>query len=295
MLPLLFYLMATLAAATGSPDTRRLLESTVRHQHADDAALYSFERLERRWSFSDDHVTSDRTYRVVPTGTGTLSLLVRRGNVTVSPAEYRQSLANWEQVLRHAVNPSDPRQQESEQRRRERDRQRAELVDTVLEAFRFTPEGEEQHAGRIWVRLRFEPDPSFRPRSRTLELFTHVRGTLWVDRDAHQVARAMAEIISSIPIGGGLLSQIDRGGWFYLEQAEVEAGIWLPVRIEYAISGRKLVFGFREHRRTDIFCYRRLGGPQQALAVVQRELAGPADPPAADGPQSCPAASQARH
>jgi hypothetical protein len=295
MLPLLFYLMATLAVTTGAPDTRRLLEATVLHQHANDAALYGFERLERRRSFADDHVSADRTYRVVPTGTGTLSLLVRRGNTQVSPAEYRQELENWAQVLRHAINPTDPHQQESERRRRERDQQRAELVDAVLQAFRFTVDGEERHASRTWIRLRFEPEPAFHPRSRTLELLAHVHGTLWIDRDARQVARAMAEIISDIPIGGGLLSQIDRGGWFYLEQSEVDAGIWLPVRIEYAISGRKLLFGFRDHRRTDIFCYRRLGGPQQALAVVQRELSGPVVAPTADGPESCPGARPARH
>lgn len=273
-------------------DPRALIALTIAHQHADDLAVYQFEHIERRIRFSDGAIASDRTYRVVPTGTGTLSLLLRRGNQPVAPAEYQQALRNWEQVLLHAINPRDPFQQQSLERRQQRDRERASLIDAIPQALIFSPAGEERQGGRLWTRFRFEPNPRFRPNSRLAEMFRHVRGTAWIDRDAAQLARATAEIISDISIGGGIAGQIDRGGWFHIEQAPVAAGVWLPVRIEYAISGRKFLFSFREHLRTDATCYRWIGSPADALRLVRIELAGGALPAAAD-PTSCGSAPAA--
>jgi hypothetical protein len=77
---------------------------------------------------------------------------------------------------------------------------------------------------------------------------------------------------SDISVYGGVGGKVYRGGRFLMEQAPVEPGIWLPVRFEVDITGRKFLFGFTQHEVTQITAYRRIGPPEQALAAVRHEL-----------------------
>src|SRR5579872_4709741 len=89
-----------------------LLSRIIANQHRNDVALDTFERLEHHVerNSSNGRVTEDKLYRVVPTGSGTLKLLVRENNQSVSPSEYQRQLRDWERVLQVAVHPDDPRQ-----------------------------------------------------------------------------------------------------------------------------------------------------------------------------------------
>ncbi len=251
---------------------RELVERTIENQHRDDAALYSYERIERRISYADGGVSSDKTYRVVPTGTGRLSLLVRNGAQAVPLAEYQKELRWWRDVLRHAVNPNDPREQHSEEVRRKRDAERSELVDAIGHAFRFTWMGEEVVGGRTLAHIALDPNPTYEPHSRETEALRHVRGDAWIDVGAAQLVRGKAEIFSSISVGGGIIGRIYAGGWVEIEQQEVAPGIWLPKRMEYSIRERKLLFTSTEHELDETTGYHFIGTPQQALEMVEREL-----------------------
>lgn len=89
-----------------------LLSRIIANQHRNDVALDTFERLERHVERdgSNGRVAEDKLYRVVPTGSGTLKLLVRENNQSVSPIEYRRQLRDWERVLQVAIHSDDPRQ-----------------------------------------------------------------------------------------------------------------------------------------------------------------------------------------
>src|SRR5579884_1598213 len=149
--------------AAGDDLAGDLVARVIANQHANDRALYRYERVERRVSYEDHAVVSDETYRLVPTGTGRLSLLVKRGDQKVSLAAYQKELRDWQEVLRHAVDPNDPRQRRSKEQQLRRDRKRAELIDAIGRAFHFTWQGEEEAEGRRLARIALEPDPSFRP------------------------------------------------------------------------------------------------------------------------------------
>jgi hypothetical protein len=260
------------AAAPG--DARALVERAIANQHHNDEASYEYEHIERRYARAANHITEDTTYRVVPTGTGTVKIPLKTGAEPVEPAVYEKALRDWEQVLATATNPNDPREKLSEEKMHKRQSEKAEMVDAVRDAYRFTWLGREAYQGRAAIKVGLEPNPSFQPRSRAAEILGHVRGTVWIDEQTAQLMHGEVEIIRDIGVGMGVVAKIYRGGRFQMDEAEVAPGVWLLTRLQYDFEGRKLFFIFNEHETTEMSHYVRRGKPQEALAEVRGELAG---------------------
>ena len=256
-------------------EVRAMADRAIAAQHQDDAAINGYERIERhvvRTSATADRATEDKTYRVVPTGSGTLKLLIKDGGKPVSRDEYLRQLRVWEQVLEVTVNANDPRAKADQEKWQKRMKDRADLVDTARQAYHATWLGRETRDGRVCAKLLLEPKPEFQPRSRSAEILTHARAAIWIDEASGQLARGDAEITKDISFGGGILGKIYRGGHFEMQQAEIAPDVWFPTRYQYDFVGRKFLFGFEVHEYTEVSHYRRLGTPQEALALVRREL-----------------------
>jgi hypothetical protein len=228
----------------------------------------------------DAEPSEDKTFRVVPTGTGTIKLLLEERGQPVAPEAYRKQLRELEQALVWALDPRESKQKKRVEKWNARRRERREAVEAVVAAFRFHFLGRENGNGRRLVKLGIEPEPAFKPRTRMDDVFRRIRGTLWIDEAAGQLARVDAELASDLSFGGGVLGKVYRGGRFVMEQAEAAPGVWLPTRFEYRLDGRKFVFGFELNEVTTINSYRRIGPPAEALAAVRHELnnAGAARP-----------------
>jgi len=267
-----------------SPDEiRALVDRAITNQHRNDDALAEYERREQRQARKDESDTllsEDKTFRVVPTGTGTLRLLLEENGRPISPELHRRQLRDLEQALRWALEPAEGKQKRRVEKFDKRSRERTEMVDALRDAFLFTWQGREASNGRALVRLLFEPNPAFKPRSRNTEMFRHARAVVWIDETAAQLVRIEAEIATDISIGGGFLGKIYRGGRFVLEQSQVAEGVWFPVRYDYNFAGRKIFFGFELHEVTQASGYRRIGPPKEALAAVRHELSNASPAPA---------------
>ena len=255
-------------------EVRALADRAINSQHQDDAAIEGYERFEHHIvrSSARDHVSEDKTYRVVPTGTGTLKLLLKDDGKPVSQDEYFRQLQAWAQILERIRNPNDPRVKADFEKTRKRQKDRADLVDAARHAFHATWLGHETLNGRSYAKLLLEPNPDFHPSSRTADILTHARATIWIDEASGQLARGDAEIIRDISFGGGILGKVYRGGRFQMEQSEISPGVWLPRRYQYDFMGRKFLFGFEVHEYTEISRYRRLGSPSEALSVARDEI-----------------------
>ena len=286
-------LALTLAWSTGTawPDDRTLspeeihalVDRVIANQHRDDSALEQYERIERRLvrkSAQDTAPAEDKTFRVIPTGTGTVRVQIEERGRPVDAELYRRQLRDLEQALVWALNPKEARQKQRVEKGARRGRDRAESVDAVRDAFRFAWLGREVRNARTLVKLRLDPNPEFKPTSRNTSLFTAVRATVWLDESAAQLVRAEAELVRDISFGGGFLGKVYRGSRFELEQAEAAPGIWLPTRYDYNFSGRKFLFSLEVHELTEVSHYRRIGPPQEALLAIRRELSSGATPPA---------------
>jgi hypothetical protein len=273
-----------LAAQSAAPDqtpltaeqVRELMSRTVENQHRDDAALDSFERTERHVTHAgglDGPATDEKTYRVVPTGSGTLRLLIGENDAPVPAILYRRQLRDWESILEVAVHADDPREIAVVAKQQKRRKERARFVDTVLSAYQITWLGRELHDGRTVEKLQLEPNPNYPPRGDTTDWLTHARAFVWIDPQASQVVSIDATIIHDISVGGGVLGKVYHGGRFHMEQAPAAPGIWEPTLYQYEISGRKFLFSFALHDVTLSTHYTFLGAPEKALAEARSKLA----------------------
>ena len=262
---------------TPSPEEiRALADGAIANQHSDDAALEAYELLERhivRTGGKNPSVIEDKTYRVVPTGTGTLKLLLKDHDRPVDVGTYHDELRAWEQALVAALRADDPGQRTLLAKLEKKQKERTDVVDAARQAFHATWLGREVRDARVLDKLALEPNLQFQPRSTSAEILTHARATIWIDAQSGHLARAEADIIRDISFGGGILGKVYRGGHFFLQQMEVTPGVWLPTRYQDDFSGRKFLFTFEVHHVIEKSHYRRLGTTSQALEVARHDLA----------------------
>jgi hypothetical protein len=264
------------AEAPSDAEIHARAQRLVAHQHRDDAAIEQYERNERhlvRRGGPSERTIEEKIYRVVPTGSGTLKILLMDNGAPTDPAEYHRQLQAWEDVLELMLKPNDSRAKTAYEKYNKRKRERAELVDAVAEAFLPKAEGQETRNGRLCDVFELDPNPDYHPHSILEDALTHVTTKIWVDHDSDQLVRGEARIMRDISFGGGILGKLYHGGVFSIEQFEVEPGIWLPTRYQYDFVGRKFLFTFEEHQVIEASQYRRVGPPEAALAFVKNELA----------------------
>lgn len=261
------------------PTTEEMKAKTdelIANQHADDQAVEQYEHVEReidRSSGPNPRTVQDRTFRVVPTGTGTLRILLRDNGKTTDPADYRRQLQAWRDVLQLALRPDDPREQTAYSKFEKKKHDRAEMVDSTRDAFLQKWVGRETLNGRECDVVELNPNPSFRAHSLMQEAVTHFAAKVWVDRDSGQLVRGEARVMRDISVGGGILGKLYKGGVFSFDQAPVGSGPWFPTRYQYDFTGRKFLFTFEVHQVVESGQYRRVGPPKEALAIVQDEIA----------------------
>jgi hypothetical protein len=261
------------------PSQQELLTRTkklIANQHSDDLAQDRYEWVERhvdQTGGANPHILEDKTIRLVPNGAGTTKLPLSDNGRPTDPAESRRQSENLVQVLQMMLNPNDPRMKAATAKYQKRMHDRAELVDSVNDAFIYTWQGEESRGGRDCDIIQVNPNPNFHPHSILQDALTHVNAKVWVDHASDQIVHADAKILSDISFGGGLLGKLYKGGTFTVDQAEVAPGVWFATRYQYDFSGRKFLFPFEEHQFIEARNYRLVGSPKEALALIERELA----------------------
>jgi hypothetical protein len=255
-------------------DVPALLADVIAHQHRNDEALTLYERRELRVLRKKVEAPADeeRLFRVVPTGTGTLKLILAENGVAVTSGYYREQLRELERVLLWALDPNESKQRQRVIKGQRRAKERYDTVEAAGQAFLCVPAGRDDAGGRPLLKLACEPNPHFRPATRTTEVFRQTRATIWVDLAAAQLVRVVAELTGDLSIGAGVFGKVYRGSRFEMEQAEVAPGVWLPARFLYTIRGRKFLFGFEQHEAIAATHYRRVGPPAEALAAVREEI-----------------------
>ena len=267
---------------TGNPapspeQIHSLIMRAIENQHRDDRALEEFERVEHVITRKDENaeIVTDLTERIVPSGAGNIKLKMSENGVPVPPELYRTELEFAVNALDLAMHPND-RYKEDQAKFERRRRDHAELVDTATKAFRVTWAGRETRTdsagARTLMKFLLEPDPDYKPINRFAASFQHVHATLWVDEAQAQFARLEADIATDIPFAGGVAGKVYHGGHVVMVQEEVAPGIWLPTLFNYEVDGRKFLFAFGIHERTEITRYRRVGPPPQAVEIMRNEL-----------------------
>jgi hypothetical protein len=265
------------ALSMGTPLTdsqvQALVQRVLDNQRRDDHAIWEYARTEHWLTRSNGRdPDKDVLNRVVPTGYGQARVELAHDGKPADPMELEKSWAQVEQELIEASHPGAARSKGDSERFSKRRQDEDEAVASIGNAFNFHFVGRKEKDGHAIVQLSFEPNPSFRPSSRVGLVFVHTRGTVWVDESNSQLVRLEAELSDDISYAAGLIAKVYRGGRLTFEQQEASPGIWLPTHTTYDFDGKKFVFGTLSlHQRIDASQYRRVGPPDQALALVRQE------------------------
>ena len=267
------------AQAAGKPSDAEIQSRTAKlleNQHRDDDALEEYERVEHqvdRTSGASPRVLEDKFFRIVPTGSGNMKILLREDGKDVDAAAYHQQLLAWRDVLELMLKRDDPRTKNALAKAQKKKQDRLDLLDATQHAFLQNWMAPETINGHLCDVIDLTPDPSFHPKNILQEAMRHITARIWVDRNEIQLARAEAHVTNDFSVGGGLLGKLYKGGVFSFEQVEVAPGVWLPMHYQFDYSARKFVFLVDEHQLIDVSQYRHDGPPKDAIILVQKELA----------------------
>lgn len=272
-------------AADASPseaEKASLLERVIGNQKRDDAAQFTYERIERQESrkgFGGVQAPELKVRRAVPAGTGIDRIPLGPDGKPQDANAYRAELEKLERSLSWAAEDGRA-QREAYEKIAKKQKEHADLIDATRSAFLYTYVGRESRGDRLLAKYRLEPNPSYKATSRMTAIFAKVRGCLWIDEAAAQLARAELEVIDDISLGG-FLAKIYKGSHLMQERREVAPGLWMPTYAQYDFDGRRLFLSFGIHERTSYSRYRRIGPPREALQAIRAEL-GKSDSARAD-------------
>jgi hypothetical protein len=252
-----------------------LLERVIANQKKNDEAQSTCERLERLETRKGPPGTpvEVKISRAIPAGTGVDHIPVGPDGKPVDPAAYRAELEKLERALVWAAEEGHA-QHDAYEKVAKKQKDRAELIDATRTAFLYTFVAREPRADRMLSKYRMEPNPSYKATSRSTSLFAKVRGYVWIDEAAAQLARVEVEVTDDISFGG-FLAKVYKGSHLMQERYETLPGLWLPSYAQYDFDGRRFFVSFSIHERTFYSQYRRIGPPREALIAIRAELGKP--------------------
>jgi hypothetical protein len=228
------------------------------------------ERLEVRKSAASSQPPELKITRAIPAGTGVDRIPVGPDGKPVDAAAYRAELEKLEKALSWASEDGRS-QREAYEKIAKKQKERSDLIDATRAAFLYTFIELEPRGDRTLSKYSMVPNPAYKPTSRATAIFSKVRGYVWIDEDAAQLARAEIEVTDDISFGG-FLAKVYKGSHLLQERYEMAPGLWFATYSQYDFDGRRLFMNFSIHERTSYSQYRRIGPPKEALQAIRAEL-----------------------
>lgn len=250
-----------------------LLDQVLNNQVKGDEALNVYERIERvetRKNAGDQQPAEVKISRVVPAGTGIDHIPVGPDGKPADADAYLRELVKLEHALSWAAQDGRS-QREAYEKVEKKQKERNELIEATRTAFLHTFISTEMREGHTLFKYSIEPNPAYKPTSRATAIFAKVRGFVWIDPVAGQLAKVEGEITGDISIGL-FLGKIYKGSHFMQERYEVSPGVWMPSFTQYDFDGRRLFSSINVHERTFYSQFRRIGPPKEALVYIRAEL-----------------------
>jgi hypothetical protein len=139
--------------------------------------------------------------------------------------------------LEHLMNDAKARNKNREEIEAD-SKKSGEFLRLLPDAFLFDRDGREGKS----VRLRFRPNPKFRPSSNEARVFHSMEGVMLIDAKQVRLAKLTGKLVSDVDFGFGILGRLRKGGTFEVVQSQVGRGGWEMSLLDVHISGRALFF-----------------------------------------------------
>src|SRR5208283_1152617 len=174
------------------------------------------------------------------------------------------------------------------------------IVKALPDAFLYDYDGEERGTADLGkdearlARLKFRPNPAYRPPSHVEDVLTGMQGFVLIDPEARRIARIDGTLFKEVGFGWGILGHLDKGGHFLVEQRDVGDGSWDISRMTLTFTGKILLFKSLAIKSDEVFSGFQRVPPDttfaqgvELLKVEQAKLAENRKPgAAATGPKS---------
>ncbi|MFZ1919321.1 MAG: hypothetical protein WAU58_17240 [Terriglobales bacterium] len=224
----------------------------------------------------------------VETSEATAGVAVAYDGKPLTPAQRREEEAR---VNRMVENPEEMRKKRAQEHE---DAERTmRIVRALPDAFLFEYAGEVPgsteigHSGDPLVKLRFHPNPQYRPPSRVEEVLTGMQGDLLLDAVHYRIASIDGTLFKEVGFGWGILGHLDRGGRFVVHQEAVEDNLWDVSSMTLKFTGKILLVKNLSIESTEVFSGFKHVSPDltyaQALEMLRKEEAGVAESSPATG------------
>ncbi len=231
-------LLGVARAATPSepPPADRLIDKVVDRARevglANDRYLYTkvslFEELDSKGSVK---TRKEKTYEV----------LQSRGLLRPRLVKIDGKPVSMQERLREEQEIRDRREELEDKSNKQKPKQNFTLTREVADLYQYTVTGSETFDGRmVWV-VKFKPRPGAKVGGRIMDrVLARLGGTLWVDAEDFEIARAELALCERIGVLGGVIGSLDKFT-LLIERRRAPEGVWYNQKTMAVIEGRKVL------------------------------------------------------
>jgi len=175
--------------------------------------------------------------QVVETKNGSLDRLLSIGGKPLTGSQQHDEL---QRLLQLSHSP-DAQSRLAEARKKDAD-QCAAFLKMIPDAFVFEYSGEHAGPHEDFVKLRFMPNPNYRPSTREGKVMHELAGDIWVESNQQRLAAIDGRLLNQVRFGGGLFGRLEKGGHFSVQRAEIAHGQWEVTELDVNMHGKALLF-----------------------------------------------------
>ena len=259
------------------PDLKALFKEIDDNQKAIDKIKenYAGTRVEEETEFEKDgkvKKTEIKEYTFFYLHGDEVSTLVKKDGKPLSDEEQKKENEKTEKMIAD-MQKSEAKKEAKEEKAKEEGKEKKDDDDVGIETFlrtcQFVNPRRERFRGQDVLVFDFEPNPEYKPKNLVEKVVSKLAGVIWVDEQAHDVARLEAYFVGDFRFAGGLLANLQKGTSFVFEQAYLNNEVWLPTYEEAHVGVRVfMVKGFNVNAVTRYSDYKRFN--VETLATINK-------------------------
>ena len=124
------------------------------------------------------------------------------------------------------------------------------IVKALPDAFCYEFAGTQESApglgkpGDQLLKLKFKPNPAYKPPSHVEQVLTGMQGELLIDKETKRLARIDGTLFQEVTFGWGILGHLNKGGHFRVQQGDLGLGdgAWGITEMNLSMTGKILMF-----------------------------------------------------
>jgi len=206
-----------------------------------------------------------------------VSTLVKKDDKQLSEAEQKKENEKTQKAIEDIEKrkaKKDAKDEKTKDEGKEKKDEDEPGIEVFLRACQFVNPRRERFRGQDVLVFDFEPNPEFKPRKLVEKVVHELAGVIWIDEQAHDVARLEAYFVGDFRFAGGVVANLQKGTSFVFEQAFINNEVWLPTYEEAHVGVRvflvkafkvNAVTRYSDYKKFNVESIAAIGKPKEAV------------------------------